>query len=99
MAGVPLRTLAFSVPPTLNLHAFFTLLSYNDHVTVTVTADSALFSEEVCATLLEHFNQELVTLVEGAQVCVCLFESRSGRFARARGRLSWAKRERSSRGR
>ena len=61
----------FSVPPTVDLHVFCTLLSYDDRVTVTMTVDSALYSQEQTEELLAMFNEELACVVKNAQCRVC----------------------------
>lgn len=76
MNGNPINQIAFSVPPTIDLHAFCTLLSYNDRVTVTITVDANLFSEAQCNAMLEAFNEDLTAIVrsvDSASVawCVC----------------------------
>lgn len=63
--------IVFSVPPTIDLHAFSTLMSYNDHVTVTITVDAALYSREQADSILETFNEDLKTLVQSISFCVC----------------------------
>ena len=63
--------IVFSVPPTIDLHAFSTLMSYNDHVTVTITVDAALYSKEQADGILETFNEDLKTLVQSISFCVC----------------------------
>lgn len=63
MVGSKVTELAFSVPPTIDLHSFCTLLSYNNQVTVTITVDAAFLSEEGCRSVLDCFNNELNTLV------------------------------------
>lgn len=76
MNGNPINQIAFSVPPTIDLHAFCTLLSYNDRVTVTITVDANLFSEAQCNVMLEAFNEDLTAIVrsvDSASIawCVC----------------------------
>ena len=63
--GNRVNSIAFAVPPTIDLHAFCTLLSYNDQVTVTLTLDSLLFSKEQGDALLENFNEDLKKIVQG----------------------------------
>ena len=79
MNGNPINQIAFSVPPTIDLHAFCTLLSYNDRVTVTITVDANLFSEAQCNAMLEAFNEDLTAIVKRVDgvsiVWCCLFKS------------------------
>lgn len=63
MNGNPINQIVFSVPPTIDLHAFCTLLSYHDRVTVTLTVDANLFSEAQCNAMLEAFNEDLNAIV------------------------------------
>ena len=72
--GVNINQIVFSVPPTIDLHAFCTLLSYHDRVTVTLTVDANLFSEAQCNAMLEAFNEDLnaiVASVRESTFCLC----------------------------
>ena len=59
-----MNSIAFSVPPTIDLHAFCTLLSYNNQVTVTLKLDALLYSKEQGEAMLNDFNEDLKTIVK-----------------------------------
>ena len=62
--GCKISDLAFSVPPTIDLHSFCTLLSYDNRIIVTITVDAALLSEDQCRHVLDVFNRDLNTIVQ-----------------------------------
>ena len=63
--------IVFSVPPTIDLHAFSTLMSYNNRVTVTITVDAALYSKKQADSILETFNEDLKIIVNSISSSVC----------------------------
>lgn len=81
ICGCEVSDLAFSVPPTIDLHSFCTLLSYDNRVIVTITVDSTFLSEEQCQNVLATFNRDLNTLVESVySVCLYTVEYSSDSF-------------------